>query len=258
VTDSALANFYAVVKDKRTVVPPRVVTGVPRLSDEIVERYRSFYLPDISDAVGVLYTMDEGIRPFYQPIKRCVGRAFTLKAPPADNMSVHGALGMVGAGDVLVIDWRGFTGASASGAGALTLPIARGLAGVVVDGSWRDTKEIQALDFPLFSRGVNSYSPVRHRPGEINVPVACGGVVVHPGDLIVADQEGVVVVPFAYAERVADALTPYKAPANLAEWNATKDPASTRLRDTYLAFIEEIGGRSEAYGENGNRSAPTE
>ncbi len=248
-TTSALANFYTVVKDKRTVVPPRIVTGVPRLPDALLERYRSFYLPDISDAIGVLYTMDAGIRPFYEPIKRMVGRAFTVKAPPGDNMSVHGALGMVGAGDVLVVDWRGFLDASGSGAGALTLPIARGLAGVVIDGSWRDTKEIAALDFPLFSRGVNSYSPVRHRPGEINVPVACGGVVVHPGDLIVADQEGVVVVPFAHAERVADALTPYTPMPSLEAWNAAKDPTSTRLADTYRALIEDLGGTVEAYGD---------
>jgi 4-hydroxy-4-methyl-2-oxoglutarate aldolase len=239
---SALDNLYAVLKDKRTAVPPRIVTDVPRLSDALIERYRSFYIPDISDAIGSLYTMDAGIRPFYEPIKRLVGRAFTVKAPPGDNISIRGALGLVQAGDVLVIDWRGYTGACGSGAGALTVPMARGLAGLIIDGAWRDTKEIQRLDFPLFSRGVNAYSPVRRRPGEINVPVSCGGVVVHPGDLIVADCEGIVAVPFAYAERVADALAAYEPKRDLQDWIAGQDLAQTRLADAYTAFVEDLGG----------------
>ena len=239
---SALANLYKVVKDKRTVVPPRIVADVPRLPDALIARFQKLYVPDISDVVGSLYTMDEGIRPFYEPIGRAIGRAFTVKAPPGDNVSIHGALGLVQAGDVLVIDWRGFTGACGSGAGALTLPIARGLAGLVIDGAWRDTKEIAALGFPLFSRGVNPYSPVRHRPGEINVPVSCGGVVVHPGDVIVADCEGIVVVPSAHAERVADALEPYAPKRNLEEWIEGRDPHSPQLVDAYANFIEDLGG----------------
>lgn len=239
---SALENLYAVLKDKRTVVPPRIVSDVPRLSDELVERYKNFYIPDISDAIGLLYTMDEGIRPFYEPIERLVGRAFTVKCPPGDNISIRGALGLAQDGDVIVIDWRGYTGACGSGAGALTVPMARGVAGLIIDGAWRDTKEIQALGFPLFSRGINPYSPVRRRPGEINVPVCCGGVVVHPGDLIVADGEGVVVVPFAYAEAVAGVLSVYESKANLQEWVAGQDLAQRRLTDAYVAFVEELGG----------------
>lgn len=241
-SDTALDKLYAVIKDKRTVVPPRIVTDVPRLPDALLERYRTLYVPDISDAIGTLYTMDAGIRPFYEPIKRVVGRAFTLKAPPGDNVSIHGALSLAGPGDVLIIDWRGFTGACGSGALSLTSAISRGMAGLVIDGAWRDIDEVRKLDFPLFSRGNSPYSPVRRRPGEINVPVACGGVVVHPGDLIVGDREGVVVVPYAYAERVADALTPYDGPPALEQWLVGRDTTQAKLKEAYANFVAELGG----------------
>lgn len=188
------------------VVPPRIVRNVPRLPQDLVERFRAYSVPDLSDAVGPLYTFDLTIRPLYSPISRLVGRALTAKVPPGDNLTIHGGLGLVEADDVLVIDWRGFTGGCGSGAASLLGPIHRGLAGIVIDGCWRDLEEVQALGLPVFGRGVSPYSPSKARPGEINVPVCCGGVIVHAGDIIVADVEGIVVVPRQHAAAVADAL----------------------------------------------------
>jgi 4-hydroxy-4-methyl-2-oxoglutarate aldolase len=218
------------------VIPPRVVRNVSRPAPELIARFATAYLPDISDAVGSLYTMDGSIRPLYQPIKRLVGSALTVKAPPGDNLTVHGALAMVQEGDVLIVDWRG-SDACATGAGSLVVPIRRGLRGAIVDGGWRDVAELQAIDFPVFARSVSPFSPPKQQPGEINVAVSCGGVVVHPGDIVVGDLEGVVVVPLAFAESVAGSLREYKAHRSVDEWDLE---ALERAAAERLAFFEDV------------------
>lgn len=227
----------------RPLVPPRIVRDVPRLESEILERFSTAYLPDVCDAVGQLYTMDSGIRPLYQPVKRLVGLALTVKAPPGDNLTVHGALSMVQEADVLVVDWRG-SDACGTGAGSLVLPIRNGLRGAVVDGGWRDIAELQALNFPVFGRGISPYSPPKRRPGEINVPVACGGVIVHAGDVIVADLEGVAVVPREYAAVVAKSLREYRSHTSADEWDAQKLEQAARERQAIFEdIVHGLGGQ---------------
>src|SRR5579884_1729301 len=206
----------------RPVIPPVVNASPVRLPEALLERFRDAYLPDLSDAVGHLYTMSPVIRPLYHPCPRLLGQALTVKAPPGDNLTVHGALTMVQPGDGLVIDWRGYVEGCATGASSLVVPIENGLRGAVVDGAWRDVGELRALGFPLFARCVAAFSPPKDRPGEINVPVACGGVVVHPGDLVVGDEEGVVVVPRAWAGRVADSLRSYRRPRSIGDFDLEK------------------------------------
>jgi 4-hydroxy-4-methyl-2-oxoglutarate aldolase len=177
------------------VVQPRRVTDVPPLSPEWIERFSQFSSCDVADAVGPLYTMAGGIRPLYQPVPRVVGQALTVKACPGDNLAIHGALALAGAGDVLVVDWRGYLAACGAGAQVLAEPFSRGLRGVVIDGAWRDVDDLREHQMPVFASGVSAFSPPKRQPGEINVPVACGGVVVEAGDLVVADADGVAVVP---------------------------------------------------------------
>jgi 4-hydroxy-4-methyl-2-oxoglutarate aldolase len=227
----------------RPVVPPRVIRDVPRLDHELLERFSTAYLPDVSDAVGQLYTMDSGIRPLYQPVRRLVGLALTVKAPPGDNLTLHGALSMVQEADVLVVDWRG-SDACGTGAGSLVLPIGNGLRGAVVDGGWRDIAELQALDFPVFGRGISPFSPPKHRPGEINVPVACGGVVVHAGDVIVADLEGIAVVPREHAVVVAESLREYRSHTSADEWDRQHLERAARERQAIFEdMVRELGGQ---------------
>jgi 4-hydroxy-4-methyl-2-oxoglutarate aldolase len=192
------------------VLRPRVQASAPRVDRALLERFGQAYVPDISDAVGPLYTMDSGLKPLYTPMTRVIGQALTVKSPPGDNLTVHGALGMVGPGDVLVVDSRGYMGACLTGATALVIPIRRGLRGAVVDGAWRDVGELSALGFPICGRGLAAFSPPKERVGEINVPVSCGGVVVCPGDIVVGDAEGVVVVPQEAAAAVAASLSVYE------------------------------------------------
>jgi regulator of RNase E activity RraA len=220
------------------VVRPKIVVNVPRPDPQMVARFRRFFVPDISDAVGQLYTMDSGLRPIYEPMGRIAGVAFTAKTPPGDTSTVQRALQMVQSGDVLVVDARGYTGCCGSGAGSLVPAIQRGLAGVVIDGAWRDVSELRALGFPLFSRGISAFSAPKCRPGEINVPVCCGGVVVHPGDIVVCDQEGCVVVPRDEARAVADSLKEYEPKSGLSDWDA--DEIERRKKDTNRRFFEEV------------------
>jgi 4-hydroxy-4-methyl-2-oxoglutarate aldolase len=192
------------VRGHTPVLPPRWVRNVPRLEDDVVDSFRELLVPDISDAVGPLYTMSPGMRPLYEPISRLVGHALTVKALPGDSLTVHGALTLCQPGDVLVIDWRGHVESCNGGSGMLIAPIRAGLAGVVVDGAWRDVPDLQALNFPVFGRGICAVSRPKSQLGEINVPVCCGGVVVNAGDLIVADAEGIVVVPRTEATSVRE------------------------------------------------------
>jgi 4-hydroxy-4-methyl-2-oxoglutarate aldolase len=183
------------VRGHTPVLPPRWVRHVPRLEDEVLEAFRDWMVADISDAVGPLYTMSPGIRPLYEPIEKMVGRALTVKAAPGDGLTINAALTLCQPGDVVVIDWRGHVEACGGGSHMLRAPIRAGLAGVVVDGAWRDVPDLQGLRFPIFGRGTSPVKRARTQLGEINVPVCCGGVVVNAGDLIVADAEGIVVVP---------------------------------------------------------------
>ena len=218
----------------RPVIPPRLNPAVPRVPEALLDRFRRAYVPDLSDAVGALYTMEAGIQPLYAGMPRVVGQALTVKAPPGDNLTVHGALTMVEPGDILVIDWRGHTESCATGASALVVPISRGLKGVVVDGAWRDVGELRALHFPICARGLTAFSPPKDRTGEINVPVACGGVVVEPGDIVVGDEEGVVVVPQRWAAQVAEAVGEYEGPKAFEEYDIAALEPGYEQRQRYF------------------------
>lgn len=217
---------------------PKIVLNVPRPPTQLVERYQRFAVPDLSDAVGELYTMDSGIRPLYQPMKRLIGVALTVKMPPGDNAAVHRALLMVQPGDVLVVDARGYTECCGTGAGSLTPPITRGLQGVIVDGAWRDVGELQALDFPIYGKGISAISPRKGSPGEINVPVCCGGVIVHPGDIVVCDEEGGVAIPRAQAAELAEGLKEYVFRASLEEWDV--EGIARRKQEANRNYFEEV------------------
>lgn len=219
----------------RPVIPPRIGESPERLDPQLLERYRTFAVPDISDAVGRLYTMDGRIRPLYEPMRRIVGVALTVKTPPGDNWAVHGALSRAGQDDVLVVDWQGYSEGCGGGAKALVPAVRRGLAGVIVDGAWRDIEDLQALDIPVCGRAISAFSPAKRELGEINVPVCCGGVIVEPGDVVVADREGSVVVPRRHAAEVAQHLS---------------DPEEERSADEYAnddAPETSPGGIAQAY-----------
>ena len=157
---------------------------------------RDFPTPAISDQMNRLYTMTSDIRVLTDSSHVLVGPACTVKCYPGDNLMVHKALDVARPGDVLCVDATASRTTAVLGDLVSTKARHRGIAGFVVDGLIRDLPGIQALgDFPVFARGVTPIGPLHRGPGEINYPISVGSIVVHPGDIVVADLNGVVVVP---------------------------------------------------------------
>ncbi len=180
-------------------------TRVP--SGDVVRRLGGFPAADVSDMMNRLYTMNQSIKPLTPRGLRLVGPACTIKVFPGDNLMVHKSLDLANPGDVLVIDASSSVMTAVIGDLVSTKARHRGIAGVVVDGLVRDLDGILALgDFPVFARGTTPLGPLHRGPGEVNYPVSVGGIVVNPGDVIVGDADGVVVVPQGSAESLVERL----------------------------------------------------
>ncbi len=161
----------------------------------------------VSDLVGRMYTCQPPLRSLVAPAVPLCGPAFTVKCPPGDNLGVMAAISRVEAGDVLVVDGQGFTQWCMGGFELLKYACEqRGMAGLVVHGAWRDVAEAQAAGLPVYGLAVSPHSGPKFGPAEVNVPVACAGVIVQPGDVVCASAEGVAVVPRGSVEAVARAL----------------------------------------------------
>jgi RraA family protein len=185
----------------------RMRCEIERPDREVIEALGRYDTPAISDLMNRLYAMHLGIGVLTDPEVRLLGPACTVKCYPGDNLMVHKALDVAEPGDVIVVDSGGSDTTAVLGDLVSTKARHRGVAGFVVDGLIRDLPGIRALgDFPVFARGVTPIGPLHRGPGEINHPVAVGGIVVHPGDIVVGDLNGVVVVPREVAEELADRL----------------------------------------------------
>ena len=152
--------------------------------------YASSILADVAGRRGGL----DGRIAALSPAMRVCGPAFTVEVRPGDNLMIHAAMAMAKPGDVLVIDGKADRSCALMGSIMLNACKKLGLAGVVLDASIRDTEELRELGFPVWAVGANPNGPTKFVPGRINWPVSCGGVTVNPGDLIVGDADGVVVV----------------------------------------------------------------
>ncbi len=153
-----------------------------------------------------MYTMDSGMKSFGS-VPKLVGTACTVKTFPGDNLMVHKSLDIVQPGDVIVIDTGGSQRAAVLGDLISNKALHRGVAGFVVDGLIRDADGIKETNLPVFARGVTPFGPLHRGPGELNYPVSCGGIVVNPGDIVVADENGVVVVRQEFAAKTIDRLS---------------------------------------------------
>jgi RraA family protein len=185
----------------------RIRSDIERTEPDVVEGFAAFEIPDISDLMNRLYTLRDGIRPVTDPTLRILGTACTVKCYPGDNLMVHKSLDVAQAGDVIVVDTAGSLTSAVLGELVSMKARHRGIVGFVVDGLIRDVTAIQELgDFPVFARGVTPIGPLHRGPGELNHPISCGGIVVNPGDVIVGDLNGVVVVPRDIADELLDRL----------------------------------------------------
>jgi len=177
----------------------QIVADAPRARPDLLARFRGLGSGPVCDALGRFAAMDYQIKPL-DPGMSMVGSALTIWTRPCDNLVIYKALEMAQAGDVLVIATHGYTTNSIWGELTSLIGRARGLAGVVTDSVVRDSREIVQIGLPVFARGLTPNSPFKDGPGKVNVPVDCGGVTVRPGDIVVGDADGVVVVPQELAE----------------------------------------------------------
>src|SRR5512136_924598 len=180
-----------------------IVRDFVRPDPQVVKGFEGIPTGVISDAMGRSGSMVAEIKPVW-PRARIVGPVLTVRTFPADSLMIHKAVTLAKPGDVLVVSAGGYRDAAVFGDLLGYSCNVHGIAGVVIDGASRDAEGMAAIGFPVFARAVLSMGSFKDSPGSINVPVSCGGVAVRPGDIIVADADGVVVVP---KEEAADVLS---------------------------------------------------
>lgn len=180
-----------------------VIRDFERPPKELIRQLEKVPTGILSDCMNRMQSLDAGVRPISLGLRFC-GPAFTVQSVESNNWGAHQALSIVQAGDVLVLAARGSMHSAIWGHVMTVAAKNRGLAGVVVDGCIRDCAENRADSLPIFARGICASGPHKGWPCNLNVPVSCAGVAVLPGDIIVADDDGVVVVPSGRAIQVLE------------------------------------------------------
>jgi RraA family protein len=181
----------------------RILPIDKRLDRQLVEQFRSVVTPHISDNLNRMHAIGSNLRPFHKEGK-LIGIALTVKTRPGDNLLVHKAIDMAEPGDVIVVDAGGDTTNAIVGEIMLQLARKKGITGFVIDGAIRDSKAFMEGDFPVYAAGVTHRGPYKDGPGEINVPISVGGMLVYPGDLILGDEDGIAVVPQDSASEILE------------------------------------------------------
>ena len=172
-----------------------------KVDASLVDRFRGLPVANVSDSMSRMTAAGPELRPLHRSGK-LAGPALTVKTRPGDNLLLHKAIDMAEPGDVMVVDGGGDITTALMGEIMLYLAIERGVAGFVINGAVRDLDDIRETNLPFYAAGVTHRGPYKDGPGEINVPIAIGGMVIDPGDLILGDGDGVLAVPFAEAAEI--------------------------------------------------------
>ncbi|MFD7463549.1 4-carboxy-4-hydroxy-2-oxoadipate aldolase/oxaloacetate decarboxylase [Streptomyces tendae] len=181
-----------------------VVTNPPKAAAEDVEALAAYGVATVSEAMGRTGLLGPGIRPVQQGV-RVAGNAVTVIGWPGDNLMIHAAVEQCGEGDILVVTTTSPSTDGLFGELFATALQRRGVRGIVINTGIRDTQELREMGFAAWSRAVSAQGTVKATGGSVNVPIAVDGQVIRPGDVIVADDDGVVVVPRERARQVAEA-----------------------------------------------------
>ncbi|EPZ45745.1 4-carboxy-4-hydroxy-2-oxoadipate aldolase/oxaloacetate decarboxylase [Alicyclobacillus acidoterrestris] len=179
-----------------------IVTHIERANANDVQALSAFGVATVHEAMGRRGLMNPYLRPIYDDAKVC-GTAVTVSCHPGDNLMIHAAMEVCRPGDVLVVT---VTSASTDGMFGELLGVsarAQGAQGLIIDAGVRDTVELTEMRFPVWAKAISAKGTVKATAGSVNIPVVCAGCIVNPGDIIVGDRDGVVVVPKAEAAQVA-------------------------------------------------------
>ncbi len=186
-----------------------IIKTIPRCSDELLEQYQGQASATVHEAMGRRNAMDPAIKPLDRSM-RLAGRALTVKCHTGDNIMLIKAISMAQKGDVIIADMGNAVANGPFGEVLAVECVTKGLAGLIFNCAVRDSREIIELGLPVFSAQICISGTAKATLGTINHPISCGGVIVNPGDIVVADADGVVTVPIDEAEEVvkaADART---------------------------------------------------
>jgi RraA family protein len=201
-----------------------------RIDPGLVDRFRSIPVANISDSMSRMSAGGPTLRPMHGG-GVLAGPAFTVKVRPGDNLLLHKSLDLAEPGDIIVCDGGGDLTNALIGELMISHAIKRGLGGVVINGAIRDSAALRAGSFPVFAAGVTHRGPYKDGPGEINVSLAIGGMVIAPGDLIIGDDDGLLCVPRLEAETI------YKA-AKAKNDAEAKQMAGTKAGTTDRSWVD--------------------
>jgi len=182
----------------------RILPRQRRVDAALVTQFRDLPVANVSDSMHRMVAAGPRMRPMHQG-DALSGVALTVKTRPGDNLMIHKALDLAQPGDVIVVDGGGDLTNALIGELMVSYAARRGIAGFVINGAIRDAAMINAGTFPVFAAGITHRGPYKDGPGEINGPIAIDGMVIHPGDLVVGDADGVVCVPFDEVQAVLTA-----------------------------------------------------
>ena len=170
----------------------RIYTAINRPPPELVKKFAGIPVANLGDNMGRIACIDASIRPYNSyPL---LGVAFTVRAPQGDNLMFHKAIDMAMPGDIIAVDGEGDTSHSLCGEIMFTYAKSRGIAGFVIDGAIRDSYSLADMEFSVYAKAVQPNGPYKNGPGEIGVPVSIGGRVVRPGDILLGDMDGVIII----------------------------------------------------------------